>query len=246
MTVADLIGNALQRINVVQAGESPSPDDQADAFARLNQLMGKWRLRRLTIPYTLRTTWNLTSTKGTLASPYTVGTAGDINILRPPQPNQLVVRYQDTTVSPTLELPLTKLDDEAWEKIPQKNLTSTLPTCYYYNPTYASGFGSLYLWMVPTQASLQGVIYSPAGVANFSAVSDTITLPDGYDTFIQDSLSVDLWPMFREGQQIDPVLIQSARDSEDAIKTANLRMVDLTLDPAFTSGGYYDIQSDGY
>lgn len=247
MTVADLITASLRRINSLQAGEVPSPEDLADAFLRLNALMGKWRLRRLTIPYILRTTWTISSTKGTLASPYTVGTGGDINVARPPQPNEIVVKFQDTSVSPTLEYPLTKFTDEAWEAIPQKNLTSTLPSGYYYSPTYAGSLGSLYLWMVPTQSNLQGVLYAPAGVANFTATSDSIVLPDGYDAFLEDQLAIDLWPIFREGDPMDQQLVQNAKDSEDAIKIANVRMLDMAMDPAVLvngMGGHYDINSD--
>lgn len=245
MTVADLIAAALKRINVVQAGDTPSPEDQADAFLRLNSLMGQWRLERLTIPYILRTTWTISSTKGTLANPYTVGTGGDINIARPPQPNEIVVKFQDTSVSPTIEYTLIPLTDQAWQAIPQKNLTSALPTHSYYNATYAGSLGSLYLWMVPTQASLQGVIYAPAAIANFAAVTDSIVLPDGYEIFLRDNLAVALAPEWRENVPIDAALLQSAAETKALVKQANFRIADLNLDAAIVGQGvHYDINAD--
>lgn len=243
MTVADILTRALQRINSLQAGEVPSPEDLQDAFQRLNSLMGKWRLRRLLIPYVLRTTWTISSTKGTLASPYTVGTGGDVNLARPSQPNNLIWKYQDTSVSPTIEYRLLAYTDAMWQATPQKNLTATVPSAAYYNPTYASALGSLYLWPVPSQSNLQGVLYSPASIANFSATSDAIVLPDGYDAFLEDQLCVDLWPTFREGDPVDQGLVAAATDSMDAIKVANFRMDDLIADP-FGTVGHYDINSD--
>jgi hypothetical protein len=247
MKVSDIITSALQRINVLQAGEVPSGEDMTDAFTTLNSLMGQWRLQRLTVPYLARTVWNLTAGKGKIGNPYTVGTGGDVNIARPSQPNSIVVRYQDTSVTPTLERPLTPLTDDAWAAIPQKDLTSPLPSNYYYQPTYTGSLGSLYLWLVPTSATLQGVIYAPAGMSNFAAVTDTIILPDGYDHFITENLAVHLAPEFRENLPIDPTIKESAEDAMRWVKTANFRMMDLSVDAALTTkhGFRYSILSDG-
>lgn len=247
MTVADLITRALMRLSVYQAGEVPVPEDINDGFDRLNSMLGMLRLERLTIPYILRTTWTITSTKGTTATPYTVGTGGDINVARPPLPNAISVFYQDTSVSPTLERKLTPLTDDAYELIPQKDLTSPLPSSYYYSPTYSGSLGALRLWMVPTQSNLQGVLYAPAAIANFAATTDTIVLPDGYDLMLQENLAVLLWPEYGEGP-VDPDLRQSALESKRAVKMANYRLADLSVDIALTAphGVHYSIYTDSY
>lgn len=247
LTVNDLITASLKRINVIGGTDSIEPDLAADALQRLNSLIETWELEQLFVPYTLRTTWTLTSTKGILGNPYTVGTGGDINILRPPQPNGLDVRYQDTTVSPTIEYRLTPLTDDAWNLIPQKGLTSPLPTSWYYQPTYAGNLGSLYLWMVPTNSGLQGVMYSPSTIAQFVATTDTIVLPPGYYRALRDNLAVELFVETDYQAQIDPVLMQAAAESKAAIKRVNYRPMDMGVDPALTSrhGFRYSIFSDG-
>lgn len=242
-TWADLITASLKRINVLQANESPSPEDQADAFLRLQDLMESWQTERLTQAYILRTTWTITSTKGTLASPYTVGTGGDINVLRPVIIDH--VNYQDTSVTPTLERPLSYLTDDAWAAIPQKNLTGALPVACYYNPTYASGLGSIYLWMIPTQANLQGVLYAPSATATPVNLTDTVLLPPGYKRFIRENLAVELATEFLQNVPVDPTLVHSAMESKAQIKVANMRPLDMSIDAALTlRNGIYDINAD--
>lgn len=249
LTWAGLITNALKRINVIQAGGSITAADLDDGFTQLQEWVDYLALERLMIPYVLRTTWTITSTKGTLASPYTVGSGGDINVAKPVYVEW--VRFQDTSVSPTLEYRLSPLTDDAWAQLPQKNLTSTLPTSYYYNPAWQDGttnYGSLYLWPVPTQANLQGVLYAPSAVPTPINATDTIVLPAGYQWFIQENLAVKFASTFRENLPPDPQLIQSAREAKDRIKSANVRLADLSLDRAVlpVHPGWYNMQSDTF
>lgn len=245
MTWADLITIALKRINVVQAGSTPTADDMADAFDLTNLWIDALATERMTIPFLLRSTWTIVSTKGTLTTPYTVGTGGDISITRPPKAADLVIKFQDTAVSPTYEYGLDRYTDEEWEAIPQKTLTGTLPVGAYYNPTYASGYGSLHLWPVPTQANLQGVLYAPSPIAQAGATTDTIVLPNGYKFFITENLAVLFAATFREGLPVDPALVQSAITSKANIKRANTPTLLMAGDPMYAGlGGRYDINSD--
>ena len=233
MTVSELITAAFRRINVIEANEAPMAQDFADAFARFNDWIDSvCQNERLLIHKITRTTWTISSTEGTIANPYTVGSGGDINIARPTFIDH--VNFQDTSVSPTIEYPLTPLTDDAWAAIPQKNLTSTLPSAWYYNPTYATsaGYGNLYLWMVPTQSNLQGVLYAPQQVTQFSALTDTILLPPGYLRMLRDNLAVELAPEWNQGIPIDPGIVRSAAESMAMVKRANMRVMDLSIDAA--------------
>jgi hypothetical protein len=245
--VSDLITQACRRINVIQEGQFPTAPMMEDAFARFNDMIDSVCGNDALLIYTIsRAVWTITSTKGTIANPYTVGIGGDININRPTFVPDGAIRYQNTAVTPTLEYPLTSLTDDAWRLIPQKDLTSTLPTSAYYNPTFAANFGSLYLWLVPTQSSLQGVIYYPAQVTRFNAISDTIALPPGYNRFLRDNLAVELASEFRENIPVDPTLLQSAAQSKALLKRKNERLSDLSIDAALlpTHRSLYNINSD--
>lgn len=246
VSVRNLITAAFRRINVIEGNGSPAAEDLNDGLSRFNDWIDSVCANdRLLIHKITRTVWTLTSTKGTIANPYTVGSGGDIDVDRPTIIDH--VNYQNTAVSPTLELKLTPLTDDAWAAVPQKNLTSTLPTCWYYNPTFTTGYGSLYLWMVPSQSSLQGVLYAPHAVTRFGSLSDTIALPPGYNRFLRDGLALELAPEWKGGLPVDPAIIQSYSEARDRLKTANLRMMDLSLDAAVLPrrSGYYSILSDG-
>lgn len=247
LTWSDLITNAMKRINVLQSGEPLSADDQADAFIQLQEWVDYLAIERLTIPYILRTVWTISSTKGTLASPYLIGPSQDVNVIKPSSIE--FIRFQDTSISPTLEYPLTMLTDDAWALVPQKNLTSTLPTSYYYNPTYQGGtsdYGSLYLWPIPSSATLQGLLYAPSQVSNPINLTDTIVLPQGYQWFIQENMAVKYATTWRENIPVDPMLVKSADDAMRKIKRQNVRMSDLSVDRAIqpVHPGRYNINSD--
>jgi hypothetical protein len=246
MTWADVIKASLRRINVGMAGEEPAPQDQADAFLRLQAWVDSLATEKLTIPYILRTTWTITSTKGTLAVPYTVGLGGDLNVARPGDSKFIsAIKYQDTSTTPVFERPLAVYDDDQWAAQAIKGLTGTLPSAAYYNPTYAAGFGSLYLTPIPSQANLQGVFYAKAAVAKPVAVTDVILLPTGYERFIRDNFAIELAPEFRPGLPVDRGLVRAAAASRLNIENANMRPLEMTLDPAVTiGGGGYNIFTD--
>jgi hypothetical protein len=246
-TVADVITAAFRRINVIESNAVPTPEDMADGFLRFKSMLGLWRLQSLTIPFTQRTTWPLVATKGTITAPYTVGLGGDINTVRPTQPNSLVWKFQDLATAPTQEYLLWSLTDDYYQAIPQKNLPSPFPQQAYYNPTFAGGLGSLYLWPIATRANLQGVLYVPTGLQDPTATSATLIVPDGYDLALMDNLARVMWPEWRENVPLDAELRLSADTSLAWLKTANVRMSDLQVDPMWTfqdRTGSYDINSD--
>ena len=108
----------------------------------------------LTVYTILRTTWTLST-----AASYTIGTGATVNVARPTGPMAIdSIGFQDTSVSPTMEYALGPvLTVDAYAAIAQKGLTSVFPQNWYYDPTYTSGFGTLYPYPVPTSATLEGV-----------------------------------------------------------------------------------------
>ena len=220
MTTRDLIAASLKRIGVLDAAETPAPADQADALLRLNDLIDGWATERLTIYTQTRTTWNLVANQAS----YTVGIGGDVNIARPVFIENL--RFQDTTQTPALEMYLAPLTDDAYAAIPQKGLTATYPTSYYYNPTYP--FGTVTFWMIPNVSYLQGVIYAATAVTELG-LNDTIALPPGYRRFLRDSLAVEIAPEF--DVQPSQTLVMAAMEAKANIKRANIRLRDLHVDP---------------
>lgn len=228
-TASDICTSALKEINVVAAGETPSSDESADALDALNVLLDEWRAQRLAIPYPqTRTTWTIVS--GTAS--YTVGSGGDVNRARPDYINH--VYYQDTAPTPDQEYPMDPLSDDAYAIWPQKALTSTLPSYWYYSPTYPTG--TLYLLPIPTSSTLQGVMYAPTGLTDFAALTDSLSLPSGYKRALIKNLALDLALSY--GREVGD-LGTEARDTLQTVKALNLRMMDMRTEAAAL--GYSDL-----
>ncbi|NCV71604.1 MAG: hypothetical protein EBW55_13090, partial [Betaproteobacteria bacterium] len=94
----------------------------------------------------------------------------------------------------------------------QKTLQATYPGAWYYNPTFPTG--TLTCWPVPTSSTLQGVLYTPTPVAEFSALTDVVSLPPGYRRFLRTNLAVELAPTFQV--QPSPVAVELAVASKAA------------------------------
>jgi hypothetical protein len=244
MTAGEIITSALKRIGAIAATESPSAEDAATGLEALNLLIDQWQTERLTVFTLTRATWTITS--GTAA--YTVGAGGDVNVTRPTSSGTVTIKFINTSSSPSTEYQCTALTDQAYQAIPQKDLTSPLPTSAYYNPTFgATGLGTITFWPVPTSTTLQGVIYAPAPLGEAATGSTALYLPPGYRRFYVTNLAVELASSFNRPLSED--LVMSARDSKAAVKRANNRLADLFIDQGWMGaanrgGAQYDINSD--
>lgn len=197
-----------------------------------NILTDSWGAERLTIPYIKRTTETLTANQ----TSFTVGTSGDINIVRPVFITN--IGYVDTSQDPDLEIPLRMITDDEYAAINFKTLTSTLPALAYYNPTYASSQGTLYPWPIPTSTTLLWAIYHPVAVPEWSATTSTLTIPPGYYRFIATNLAAELIPYFVSvPEEVARRVEIQAREAKAVIKVANWRPSDLGFDPGCLTGG---------
>lgn len=240
-TYLDLVTASLKRIGVVGAGQTPSSEDADDALLRLNALLDSWATERLFIPSITRTTWTIVSGTGS----YTVGAGGSVNIARPVYVTD--IRFQDTSITPTLEMALDELTDQGYANIPQKSITSTYPTARYYNPTFTStGYATITLWPVPTSSTLQGVIYHPTTLIQVASLDTTLLLQPGYQWMLTENLAVALAP--EHGIQVPDAISASARDAKANIKRANIRLVEqATIEGQLLGGsGMYSIFSDTF
>jgi hypothetical protein len=220
VTVQEWITASLRTLGVIAAGEVPSSEDSIDAFEVANRLLDSWSTERLQIFKVVRTVWTIVS--GT--QDYTVGSGGTINIARPTIIDH--VNYQRTDTSPVVEFQLNPHTEDSWASVPIKTLTAPLPTQWYYTPTFP--LGTLSLWPVPTGSTLQGVLYAPMAVPEFSLITDTISLPPGYRRMLITNLALELAPEY--GVQPHPMLARSAGESKMNVKRMNMRLSDLRVE----------------
>ena len=221
-TARDLISAALSDMGILAAGEVPTADDASDALNALNRLLDQWAAENLTIYTVTRTTHAITSGDNT----YTVGATGDIAITRPVFFEG--IKFQDTSTDPATEYNLVPHTEDSWAQVRLKDLTSVFPNSYYYNPTYPNG--TIYLWPVPTSATLELVLYSWTAVPQFTGLTVSASLPPGYQRAIVKNLAVDLAPAYEKAPS--QLLLEQARESKMIIQRANKRLTDMSLDPA--------------
>lgn len=221
-TVQTIALAALKEIGVIAQGETMPDADFDDCLAAFNRLVDQWAAERLAIYTTTRTVWTITASD----QDYTVGVGGDVNVARPVFVDH--INFQDTSQSPTLELPMSPLTEDEYASIRLKQQTSTYPRWWYYNPTHP--LAALRLWPMPTSTTLQGVLYAPQAIAQFSAIGDAVTVPPGYERAMVKALALEIAPSY--GAQVTPLLVAQAEDAKAVVRAANKRVMDMSLDPA--------------
>lgn len=228
-TALDIITRSLRDLGVLAAGEVAAFDDANDGLIALNALVDQLKAERLAIFAEVNTTWALVPNQAS----YTVGLTGDVNIERPVFIQ--TVNYLDTSLTPDAEFPLNKLTNEEWAGVTFKAQAGTIPSDWWYQPTFP--LGTLWLYPIPTGATLRGSIYVPTAVTEFPALNTVFSLPPGYQRMLQKNLALELASSY--GADPQPALIEAARDSRAAIKRANWGQVvtDLQFEAAVLNGG---------
>ena len=219
-TARDYITSSLKEIGVLGEGESPTAEQAADGLEAINDIIDQYAAIRLQIYSITRSTWTIVSGTGT----YTVGSGGDVNIARPVYIEK--IHYQDTSTTPTTEYQMSPLTDDAWANLAQRDLTSLLPSVWYYNPSYP--LGTLIFYPVPTSSTLEGVIYHPVAITELSSLDTTISVPPGYRRLFKKHLALDLCNPYDVSPP--PGLAEEVEQGLSVVKTANFRMMDLSVD----------------
>lgn len=236
-TVRDIVTDALKDLGVLAAGEAGAAAETEDGMVALNRLVDQWKAERLLIFAVTRTTFTITA--GT--QDYVVGSGAVVNVLKPIYMENVGVI--NTAVTPSKEIPLMPLTDDAWAAISVKTLTSPLPTYYYFDSAVVTGTPVTYLrlWPIPTLTTLTGVAYSPQQVPEFPSLSTVVSLPSGYRRMLVKNLALEMAPSYRV--PVSKELTEQARESKAIVKRSNSRLHDLSIDPGalMFGGSSYDI-----
>lgn len=241
MTLRDIIAASLRRIGVLGEGQTPSAEQAADGMFAANALLDEWKSKRLQIYSITRSIATIVS--GT--STYTLGTGGTTFTPAMSRPaTKPIVRFQDTSQSPTLEMDLFPMTDDSYASLALKTSTSPYPQQFWLNNTYP--LSTIVLWPVPTGTTLQLVVYWATAVTEFTSINDTFDLPPGYRRMVVTALALELADEYR----VEPSqrLIEQAAVAMADVKNMNVRLIDVYIEPgALNQGGsvgYYNIFSD--
>lgn len=224
ITARQIIKKAMQKGGILIKNEDPDADEANDALDTLNATLSSISNDALNI---YARTWQFFTLSGGIAS-YTIGTGQDLNTSRPLQIVDCYLRND------TIDNPMTVVPDEFYDSIELKTVQG-IPYWLNYNNDYPTGI--IRLFPVPS-ADYQLFLLMEKPLNNFPTLDTVMVLPDGWQRALIYSLAVELAPEY--GQQVDPVVVELAKQSMGKIKTAVARVRTMDAYAQARTGNIYN------
>ena len=237
-TTRAILTDALLEIGIGAEGEVVGPESMQIALRYFQRQLNAWQADTLSLAVSNRVTYTLPS--GTASS--TIGPTGNIVTQRPVFVNQ--INYLVPGSTPPVEVPMGPMNDQQFQNLSIKSLSSSLPTEYYYQTSMTGENGTITWWPVVTQ-NVDLALYLQAGVTEPTTLDTVITVPPAYtDAFHYDLAYRLCGPFARPMPEQLPGLRTQALMT---MKRPNLDPGLLSVDPALVpgiSGGAYNVLSD--
>ena len=208
-TGATIIDGALRKLGQIEAGETPTTDEYADALEALNDILDSLNNERL-VCFALQTE-TLTLVNGD--NSYTVGTSGDLNTTRPVE---IVSAY---VVSGYISYPVEIISEEEYAEIPDKTTTADWPTHMVYRPTIASSLGNVVVYPTPNGTATLKLV-TRVVLSSVATTATTVTLPPGWNRYLTNQLAIEIAPEYETTPS--PSVLKAASEALAGIKKANL------------------------
>ena len=206
-TALDMIKRAKRLNRSLGIGETLSAEDAADGLTALNAMMDAWSIQRLLV-YQI-TEDSHTMVAGTAS--YTIGASGTINTTRPER------------IEPSCDVRLSGVDAEmaGWDESDYSaiadNTTQGRPCAVYMQR--AAPLATLYFYPVP-DAAYTLKLRSWKRMQTFSALTDALALPAGYEDAITYSLAERLAP--EDGLEPSMTVVRIAATNRKALTPNNV------------------------
>jgi hypothetical protein len=203
-TAADQINGALRLIGQLAEGEVPSAATSQDALAALNQMLDSWSTERLAVYSTQDQVYNWLPTVRNI----TMGPTGTFVAERPIlMDDATYFRDPSTNVSYGIKL----INNEQYNNIAVKTVTSTYPQLMWVNMTYPDA--EIYIYPVPTKI-LEFHFVSVRPLAQPATLDTTLAFPPGYLRAFRFCLACELAAEFgvEPSPQVQRIAMTSKRD----------------------------------
>ena len=203
-TAADQINGALRLIGMLAEGEVPSAATSQDALTALNQMIDSWNTERLAVFSTVDQIFNWPPNTRIR----TLGPTGDFVGQRPVQLDSATFfRDASTNVSYGIKM----INQEQYNNIAVKTVTSTYPQILWYNATYPDI--EIYLYPVPSRV-LEFHFVSVSPLTQPATLDTDLTFPPGYLRAFRYNLACELAPEFgvEPSGQVRRIAMYSKRD----------------------------------
>lgn len=227
-TALDMIKRSMRLLGALGQGEVPTAQEATDGLNALNTMLDSWLVDRLMVYQILEETFTWTAN----ASSKTIGSGGDFNTTRPTRILPGFTRIN------SVDYPYEVIDQDQYDALPYKTVTSSFPDKIYYDN--AATLGTLYAYPIPN-ADVSLHLNSWKQLQSFTTLSTALTLPPGYQRAIEFNLAVEFAPEL--GLPVPANVAQIANQAKAAIKRFNAPQIVSGFDPAVTGGGRSNIIS---
>lgn len=228
-TASDMINRSLRLIGAIGQSETPTAQESADSLYALNSMMDADGISRMMIPQMLEENFPLVASQAS----YTIGSGGNFNTTRPVRIESAFIRSTSGS-----DFPLQIIDNESYDSISLKTTTSDYPGYFYYENSFP--LGKIYLWGAPSTAYTL-YINSWKQLQNFTSLTTALSMPPGYQKYIEYNLAVEIAPEF--GMTVPDLVLRGAVDSKAEVKRFNAPDSIMRHDPALIGNVGYDIHS---
>jgi hypothetical protein len=217
LSAQTIIQAAMQELGVLAQGVNASSANLAWGIEKLNDMIDLWNTNNIIVPYIDNIPYAIASSK----TSYTIGPSGaDFTGKRP-----IKIEGANWINTSGDKYSLECINVDSYFNEP-KLTSGTIPSRLYYKPTYP--LGTIYLIPYPSGAGGYLEIWANNQLSQFSDLTTTYSLPQGYRLPIKSNLAVSLAPSFQV--EVSPMLAATANNSLLAIKSMNTRAVPVYSD----------------
>jgi len=214
VTALSLINASAQEIGALAAGEQLSNDDLAWVLQKLQRVIDNFNAKRTMVYANTFTAFTLVAN----LTPHTIGPTSTFVVNQRPVEIPSIGLVLNNTTPDTVEIPLTPRDKDWWAAQRVKNITSSVPTDFYYEPDWPNG--SIYFWPVPNAVN-NVLIQQRTVIGEITTPAQTFSMPPGYWDAIIYTLSIAISPSFE--RQVSPDLRQLQMESVRAVQSNNIK-----------------------
>jgi len=232
-TAGAIINQTLKILGVLEAGQTASGEESADALVTLNQMVDSWSNEKLM----LHVLDDVSNSLTTGTSQYTIGSGGDWTDTRPLRITKAYVQDSDGN-----DYPMQIINNSEWSDIWLKTQGNSYPRYLYYRPDYP--LGQINIWPEPS-ASLTLKLEVWNVLSTFASLTTSVSLPQGYERAIKYNLAIDLAPEYEEAR-ISPTVAKLAMESKAVIKNVNNKDIPVLISPLARRGRFNVNTGDYY
>lgn len=227
-TLANLLDPMLRMAGITARPMMTAPTDAyAELIPMVNRMLSSYSLDGHRIYTADINQFNLTSGKKI----YTIGPGGELDCPRPIYIKEANVLLPTT---PVVRWRLAILSDDEWAQISIQDLPGAPPVAIYYDGGMdANGRGNLYLWFQPPPSYTLELYTWLALKSNFTAVTDAVVLPPGYEEMIVTNGAVRAAALYPREAAMSPDVRELARQALQQVIISNSSSPTQLVEPGF-------------